>query len=1023
MIRFLLARPIAVLMTFLALVIIGAVTFGTLPISLLPNIPIPEITIQVTGDNTAARELENTVVTPIRQQLLQVGKLRDITSETRDGKAIIRLKFDYGTDTDLAFIEVNEKIDASMSRLPRGFARPQVIKASATDIPVFYLNLSLKNDTPYSPTDEVTFIDLSEFAQNIVKRRIEQLPEVAMADITGFVQQYIKIVPDMNFLEASNLQLSDIENVLTANNIEPGSMVVRDGYYEYNIKFSSVLRSIDDVRNIYFRKGDRLLQLKDFATVTLTKKPETGLSMVNGKRCITLAIIKQADETMEQLKKSLQATLNDLEKSYPDVTFSINRNQTELLDYTIDNLKQNLFLGFLLVFGVAIFFLGDAKSPIIIGLSMFSALIISFLFFYFFGKSLNIISLSGMILAIGMMIDSAIIVTDIIAQHRENGESLLEACVKGTNEVITPILSSTFTTIAVFLPLIFLSGISGAIFLDQAFAVSVGLLVSYFTGIILLPVLYHIFYSKKWFGKATLLQKVQAAIDKRLFAWYDRGISFIFKHKKSVMVTAGLTIPLCVVLFYFVPKSNMPYLEYNEVEVKVEWNENIHTQENKQRTDELLKSLTDYTIETATYIGTKQYLLEKENNLTTTEAEVYIKAKNPKEIDKITEQLSQWAQQKYPKATLSFAPPKNVFEKIFDTDEPEVIVQLQPKNKYQNLTEQAIEAVQKQVAQLTGISANRIPFDEQLVISIDKEQLIRYRVDYGEVQRCLKTAFKSNEITTLRSYQQYLPITLSGNNLTINEVLQNTMVTTSLQDAQKQYLKVPLSAFVSTTKSTDLKTIVSGKNGQYIPLVYPTAEKPTALINTVETNFKNNLDWEAQFAGAFFSSEKMLSELVVVLLISVLLMYFILAAQFESFVQPLIVLAELPIDIAAALLLFYLTGHTLNLMSAIGIVVSCGIIINDSILKIDMINELRKAGTPLLEAIHQAGEKRLRSIMMTTLTTVLAMVPLLFSFDMGSELQKPLAVAMIGTMLIGTAVSLFVIPLVYWWVYKGKKVK
>ena len=384
MIRFLLARPIAVLMTFLALVIIGAVTFSRLPVSLLPNIPIPEITIQITGEHTAARELENTVVTPIRQQLLQVGKLRDITSETRDGRAIIRLKFDYGTDTDLAFIEVNEKIDASMSRLPRGLSRPQVIKASATDIPVFYLNLSLKNDEIYRDSDEGKFIELSELAQHIVKRRIEQLPEVAMADVTGFVQQYIRIVPDMNFLEASNLQLSDIENVLASNNIEPGSMVVRDGYYEYNIKFSSVLRSIEDVRNIYFRKGDRLLQLKDFATVTLSKKPEMGLSMVNGKRCVTLAIIKQADETMEQLKKSLEGVLGNLEESYPEVEFSINRNQTELLDYTIDNLKQNLFLGFLLVFGVAIFFLGDAKSPIIIGISMFSSLIISFLCFYLF---------------------------------------------------------------------------------------------------------------------------------------------------------------------------------------------------------------------------------------------------------------------------------------------------------------------------------------------------------------------------------------------------------------------------------------------------------------------------------------------------------------------------------------------------------------------------------------------------------------------------------------------------------------
>lgn len=532
MIKFLLTRPIAVLMSFLGLIIVGTITFGSLPVSLLPDIPIPEITVQVTGENVSARELENTVVTPIRQQLLQVGKLRDITSETRDGNAIIRLKFDYGTNTDLAFIEVNEKIDGSMSRLPRNTKRPQVVKASATDIPVFYLNLSLKDEKSYSEPDEQRFLELSEFSQNIVKRRVEQLPEVAMADITGYMQQHIRITPNMDFLETIGLQLSDIENTLQANNVEPGSMVVRDGYYEYNIKFSSVLRTIEDVKNIYFRKGDRLLQLKDFAQVELSKKGETGLSVTDGKRSVTLAIIKQSDETMQNLKESLYQTLDNLEKSYPDVQFSINRNQTELLDYTISNLNQNLFLGFVLVFLVAIFFLGDAKSPMIIGLSMFSALIISFVFFYLFDKSLNIISLSGMILALGMMIDSAIIVTDIITQHREKGETLFDACVKGTNEVITPILSSTFTTIAVFLPLIFLSGISGAIFLDQAFAVSVGLLVSYFTGIILLPILYHTFYHKKWLSKITIFQKTQQKIDKILFSCYDKGFKFIFLYKK-----------------------------------------------------------------------------------------------------------------------------------------------------------------------------------------------------------------------------------------------------------------------------------------------------------------------------------------------------------------------------------------------------------------------------------------------------------------------------------------------------------
>lgn len=236
MIKFLLQRPIAVLMVFLACVIIGIITYSTLPVSLLPDIAIPEITVQVTGDNMSARELENTVVKPARRQLMQTGKLRDIRSETRDGSALVRLKFDYGTNTDLAFIEVNEKIDAAMNSLPRDFRRPRVIKASATDIPVFYLNLTLKDDKPYSPTDEQKFLDLSDFADNVVKRRIEQLPEVAMADMTGLMYRHLQIVPDLNRLESASISLNDIENVLAANNIEPGSMTVRDGYYEYNIK-------------------------------------------------------------------------------------------------------------------------------------------------------------------------------------------------------------------------------------------------------------------------------------------------------------------------------------------------------------------------------------------------------------------------------------------------------------------------------------------------------------------------------------------------------------------------------------------------------------------------------------------------------------------------------------------------------------------------------------------------------------------------------------------------------------------
>ena len=572
MVKFLLQRPIAVLMAFTACFIVGLVTYFTIPVSLLPDIAIPEITIQVSGQNTSARELENTVVKPIRQQLMQVAALRDIHSETRDGAGIIRLSFDFGTNTDLAFIEVNEKIDAAMNYLPREIERPRVIKASATDIPVFCLNLTLKTGD-----SEAAFLDLCQFAESVIKRRIEQLPEVAMVDITGMMKRQLQIVPDMKTLEMAGITLDDLESALNSNNIEPGSMTVRDGYYEYNIKFSTLLRTPEDVQNIYLHKNDRIFQLKDLAKVAVVPEKETGASLSNGKRAVTLAVIKQADENMDNMKEALQEVTAYFATVYPDIEFSISRNQTELLDYTISNLKQNLSLGFIFICIVAILFLGDIKSPAVIGLSMVVSLIISFLFFYMFKMSLNIISLSGLILALGMMIDSSIIVTENIMQYRSKGYTLEEACNMGTSEVITPMLSSTLTTIAVFVPLVFMSGIAGTIFYDQAFAVTVGLMVSYFTGIMLLPVLYKLVYSIPDIKHTGFNLRINNLIKEHtLDRFYDAGVNFVFRHKKSNIIFIFVTLPLCALLFYEVPKSRMPEIDQNELIAHIEWNENIH---------------------------------------------------------------------------------------------------------------------------------------------------------------------------------------------------------------------------------------------------------------------------------------------------------------------------------------------------------------------------------------------------------------------------------------------------------------
>ncbi len=1021
MVKFLIQRPIAVLMAFLACFIVGLITYNLLPVSMLPDIAIPQITVQMTGENASARELENTVVAPVRRQLLQVAGLKELRSETRDGLGLIRLEFDFGTNTDLAFIEVNEKIDAAMNSLSKEVARPKAMKASATDIPVLYVNMTLKNDVPYEPTTESQFLEMCQLAENIVKRRIEQLPEVAIADITGIPGQQLQIVPDKDRMAMMGVSIEDIEQALSVNNVEPGSMLVRDGYYEYNIRMDNLLRTPEDVQNIYINKGSRLFQLKDFCQIGVVSKKEMGRSLSAGKRAVTLAIIKQSDENMDRMKDKLSETIDYFRESYPQIDFSISRNQTELLDYTISNLQQNLLLGLLFIFIVSIFFLGDVRSPLVIGISMVVSIVITFFLFYLFGVSLNVISLSGLILAVGMMIDSSIIVTENISQYRERGSSLMDACAAGTTEMITPMLSSNLTTIAVFVPLIFMSGIAGAIFMDQAFSITVGLAVAYITGIMLLPVLYYLLYSKH--AKMQIFKNANTPTRQHthsLQRFYDSGIAWVFSHKALTLTLTALTIPVCIVLFIFMKKERMPEIDQNELIARIEWNENVHVEENNRRVNLLLKEVEGQVIEHEVYVGIQDYLLASgTDELTATEAEVYLKAEKPSQIAELQQAVAAWLRQQYGGAVVTFSPPETIFEKLFVTGEPDVVAKLRLMNRNASPEPENLRTLQAEIGKQTQRQTDDITWSSQLNLQVDHEKLLLYNVAYTEVDRMLRTAFRENQASTLHSYQQYLTISIAGEEQSVNRVLAETLVQT-MPDAQGHVYQIPLRELVKALPSEDLKSIIADDNGEYVPLNYYLTGGEQRLMNEVRSVVTQHADWDVDFGGSFLDNQEMLGELVIILLVSVLLMYFIMCAQFESFLQPLIVLAEIPIDTAFALLTLWVFGHTLNLMSAIGIIVTCGIVVNDSILKLDSINELRKKGMPLYEAIHTAGSRRLRPIIMTSLTTIFAMVPLLFTSDMGSEMQRPLAIAMIGAMVMGTLVSLFVVPLIYYKIQKFK---
>lgn len=997
-------------MTFLALIMLGIVASGRLPVSLMPDIDIPVITVAVSRPDVSARELENTVVSVLRRNLIQVPGLEDLESESRNGSAIIRLSFRYGNDIGLAFMEVNEKVDGAMNYLPRDLERPRIIKASATDIPVFLLNISLAD----KEAGDEKFIGLSEFSETVIKKRIEQLPEVGMADITGQVRREIYVSPDRNKMLSLGLSEEDITRAVKLNNINIGSILVRDGKYLYNLEFSSYLKEPDDVRNIYLKAGSRLLQLKDIAEIGIRQERPRGMYFSDGNRAVSLAIIKESTAKMASLEEKMKELTEVFRKDYPQMEFSISQDQTMLLDYSISNLRQNLLVGGILAFVLMFFFLKDARSPLIIGFSIPATLVVSLLFFYLTGLSVNIISLAGLILGIGMMIDNSIVVIENITQWIDRGLSLFEACIRGTNEIITPLISSVLTTCAVFIPLIFLSGIAGALFYDQAIAIVIGQGVSLLVGITLLPTIYYLLYKNGKEGAFTrLVRKISL---KKMEETYEGGMDFFFRYRKTMLASFLGIILVMLWLFITMEKQKFPGVRQDELVVSVDWNENIDVNENHRRIAAMLVNSRDMILQTNSFIGEQQFLFNRDYDQSYTQARVYIKAKGYDLKDAVEQNTYEFIKKNYPGASVEISAQQNIFEKIFSASETPLTAEVSLlKEKTVPPAGRMVEiaSMLQQEYPEAGIAPPAL--EDKIVMSLDPDRMLLYDTEPLTVYNTLKTSLNQNNIGELRASNEMLPIVLSDKEKQVSDIVSSGFV------PDKTGRQVPLSELVRVQRVHDYKTIMGGIHGEYVPLnMNLSTNKPEVLTRQIRDLVSPDGSLDVTFSGSLISGQKLFRELAIVLVVALLLLYFILAAQFESLTQPMIVLLEIPIDIAGALLLVKLWGGSINLMTMIGLIVMSGVIINDSILKVDTINNLRSDGMVLKQAIYTAGSRRLKPIIMVAMASLVSTLPMLFSGGIGSELQRPMALALIGGMSLGTVVSLFFIPLAYWFIYRNK---
>ena len=994
-------------MVLIAVMVLGIAAIRKLPVSLVPDINIPQITVQVTSPDRSAREVNDLMLQSLRSQLVQVPHLTDIVCTAKDGGGLIEMTFEYGADADYIFIDVNERVDKATARWDAKEERPVIARASATDIPAFFINVSLKESEHAGGT---RLLEMSDFCRQVITRRLEQLPQVAMVDISGLLYPQLLIVPDMEKLRAIGSNETALSSAINSANVTLGSLSIRDGEYRFDVRFESSVVTREDIENVWLKLGGRTYQIKDLAQVREEQQRLKGMISADGKQCVTMAVIKRSDARMAELRDEIEKLMVAFEKDYPDLNFQITRDQTELLDYSINNMVKNLLFGALFACIIIFFFMQDVRSPLLVVITIPTALILSFLFFYVLHISINIISLSGLVLGLGMMVDNSIITIDNITQRWQKGELLEDACVYGTQEVFTPMLSSVLTTCAIFIPLIFMSGIAGALFYDEAMAVTITLVSALIVSVLVIPVFYYRFYKNQpCFTPNKFISKISVG---NMTAGYDRILSWFFRRRGVMWGIFGAAVLLIGVLFINLDKQKLPTLSHSDTLLNIEWNERIPIEENNRRCEKIMARFPDMVEQYTAMTGAQQFALSHTRETGLSEAIIYVKAGSTDDIDRFEREARDYIAREWPEAVHSSQASGNIFDMLFQDKEAPIVARIKRVDGMTPEPDELTTLIYALRDELPQVYIPQPEWNEYIELITDPERLALYDVSFNQIMGYLQNAMNASSVLRISKGDFSMPVVIGVGTKEAKDLIQGSYIDT-------QGGRVPLEILLKETRNRDLKQIASGVDGEFYPLeLNLKGREAREAMDRIQQVVRQDDRFDVSFSGTYFSNREMIKELCSVLVISILLLFFILAAQFESLVQPFIILSELIIDIFAVLGILWIFGESLNLMSMIGMVVMCGIVINDSILKVDTINRLRERGYGLKRAILEAGSRRLKAIIMTSLTTILAIAPFLVRGDMGSDLQYPLSLALISGMIAGTFVSVFFVPLAYYAIYK-----
>ena len=1059
------ARPVTMWMFTLGIMLFGLVAMGRLAVNLLPDLSYPTLTIRTEYAGAAPAEVEQLVSKPIEEAVGIVKGIRKVHSVSRAGRSDVIMEFEWGSDMDLAGLEVREKIDVLY--LPLDVKKPLLLRFNPNLDPVVRLALSRDEKAGLSPAQ---LVSLRTFAEEDLRRRLESLAGVAAVRPDGGLTQEIQILIDNEKLSQLKLNISTVNQRLKEQNINQAGGRLETGSHDYLVRTINQFASLDEIRNLYIAKvGESQIRLSDIAEIRDAFVDRQSITYVHGKEAIEIAIYKEGDANTVQVAKTVTAKLTDLQRNLPaGYQLTLVYDQSTFIKQAIDEVKSAAFEGGILAMLVLYLFLRNVWTTLVISISIPLSVIATFNLMYAQDISLNIMSLGGIALAIGMLVDNAIVVLENIARYKEQGMAPMEAAKKGASEVAMAITASTLTTVAVFFPLVFVEGVAGQLFKDQALTVTYALLASLLVALTLIPAMaarerttsaaalasdttatplsikpsrwylwplvpFHLLYLGVRFlflGLFTLFTIVFRAVAKGLRFIFNpllnlvqaflrvlesgyRAVLTAALQAKALVLTA--TIGLTALIYSLIPGLGfdvIPSMSQGEFYVEVQ----LPVGSAIDRTDKVLKQLAEIATlqpeidRSYAQAGTGQQMTVDPNvgGSHWGRLNIILKDSATKADEERLIQLFRDAVSTMPALTAKIDRPQ-----LFSFSTP-----LEIELSGHDLS--SLKATSDQLAKLlagndrfTDIKSSLRSGQPEITLHFHHDRLSQLGLTAADVSKRVAN-YIGGEIAgqySINDRKVDIRVRLAENFRNTEQQLAQIIINPNSEKP------LPLSA-VADIKREVGPSEITRIGQQRVALVsanlaYGDLEQGTVAAKAVLAQLTLPYGVGATIVGQSEEMERSFNSLMMALLLAVFLVYLVMASQFENLLQPLLILFTVPLAGAGAVLGLWLTGTRVSVIVFIGLIMLAGIVVNNAIVLIDRINQLRDEGMALNDAIVQAGATRLRPVLMTTLTTVLGLLPMVLGSSDGAEIRSPMAITVIWGLSLSTLLTLVFIPVLY----------